>query len=53
MTDIAIQTKDLKKSYEDTKVLKGVDLHVDRSSRSSDPTAQARRRRSTSSSASE
>jgi len=28
VTDIAIQTKDLKKSYEDTKVLKGVDLQV-------------------------
>ena len=30
MTDIAIQTKDLTKSYQDTKVLKGVDLHVRR-----------------------
>jgi ABC-2 type transport system ATP-binding protein len=30
VTDIAIQTKDLKKSFKDTKVLKGVDLHVRR-----------------------
>ena len=30
MTDIAIQTKDLTKSFKDTKVLKGVDLQVRR-----------------------
>ena len=30
MTDIAIQTKDLTKSFKDTKVLKGVDLEVRR-----------------------